>query len=271
MQPVACACHIQAGFILMQDLRPTEGGFDLLLHWSQLLGTALNQPSQCAHAHWGSQQVLDHFTGALIGQQLLLHQVDAHCSHRRAILDRRSHIKRKRGSTDLLTGGAALLFCLVFDYHDALGRQINHLSTFHLQALHFAQVLPTVQTELDWVNQHHIGRRREQQGASSMSGLSSRLLLANLAQTLGLPMKAIAGGRQVTVVAVLFELFLQGLHLLSEPRHLLLHLGDQLISVRKLLLQEAFFFSQVHHFFFGSHIPTVLGSGLPSKPSSTRE
>jgi len=45
MHPVAVACHIQAGFILMQDLCPTEGGFDLLLHWCQLLGTTLHQPS----------------------------------------------------------------------------------------------------------------------------------------------------------------------------------------------------------------------------------
>ena len=75
----------------------------------------------------------------------------------------------------------------------------------------------------------------------------------------------------MTVVAVHVELLLQALHLLSEPRHLLLHLGDQLISLRKLLLQEGFFFSQGHHFFFGCQVPTVLGSGLPSKPSSTRE
>jgi hypothetical protein len=271
MHPVACACHIQTGFILMQDLRPTEGSFDLLLYWCQLLGTALHQPSQCADAHRGSQQILDHFAGALIGQQLRLDQVDAYSSQRRAILHRRSHIKRKRGGADLLTPGAALLFCLVFNYHDPLGRQINHLSTFHLQALHCAQVLLAVQTGLDWVNQHHIGRRREQQCASSMSRLSTGLLLANLAQALGLPMKAVGGRWQVTVVAVLVELLLQGLHLLSEPRHLLLHLGDQLITLSKLLLQEAFFLSQGNHFFFGCHGFTVLGSGLPSKPSSTRE
>src|SRR6266516_2741496 len=84
-------------------------------------------------------------------------------------------------------------------------------------------------------------------------------------------MKAIGGGRQVTIVAVLLELLLQGVHLLSQQHDLLLHVGDHLISLRKLLLQQTLFLSQVHHFFFGCHVPTVFGSGLLGKPSSTRE
>jgi hypothetical protein len=59
------------------------------------------------------------------------------------------------------------------------------------------------------MNQHHIGRRRKQQGASSMPRLSSWLLLTFRTQTLGLPMKAIGRGWQLTIVAVLVELFLQ--------------------------------------------------------------
>ena len=70
----------------------------------------------------------------------------------------------------------------------------------------------------------------------------------------------------MTVVAVLVELFLQGLHLLLQQHHLVLHLSDQRVSLRKLLLQQALFLSQVNHFFFGCHIPTVFGSGLVGKP-----
>ncbi len=75
----------------------------------------------------------------------------------------------------------------------------------------------------------------------------------------------------MTVVAILFELLLQGMHLLSQQHDLVLHVGDHLISLRKLLLQEALFLSQVDHFFFGCHVPTLFGSGLLGKPSSTRE
>ena len=99
-----------------------------------------------------------------------------------------------------------------------------------------------------------------------MPGLPAGLLAAALAQALGLAMKSIRGGRQVTVVAVLVELFLQGLHLLLQQHHLVLHLSDQRVSLRKLLLQQALFLSQVNHFFFGCHIPTVFGSGLVGKP-----
>jgi hypothetical protein len=71
-----------------------------------------------------------------------------------------------------------------------------------------------MQTGLDGVNQYHIRRRREQQGASSMSKLSSWLLLAFRAQTLRLPMKAVSGRRQMAVVANFLQALFQGLHLL---------------------------------------------------------
>jgi hypothetical protein len=84
-------------------------------------------------------------------------------------------------------------------------------------------------------------------------------------------MKPIRGGRQVTVVAVLVELLLQGASLLSKPRDLVPQLSDQRVSLRKLLLQQALFLSQVNHFFFGCHVPTVFSSGLVGKPSGARE
>lgn len=74
----------------------------------------------------------------------------------------------------------------------------------------------------------------------------------------------------MTVVAVLVELLVQGMHLLSQQHELVLHLRDQRVSLRKLLLQQALFLSQGNHF-FGCHVPTLFGSGLFSKPSSTRE
>ncbi len=235
MHPVALACYLESCFILMQHLCPTERSFNLVFHRLQLRGTALDQPLQGAHAHRGSQQVLDHFTGALIRQQLRLDQIDAHCSKRRSLLHRRSHVFGERRAADLLTTGAALLLRLVFDHHHALGRQIQHLAAFHGQALHLAQFSLTVLAVFDRVNDHRIGRLRQLQGVSCMTGLASGLLAASRAQALGLPMKAIRGGRKVAVVTVLLELFLQCLHLLVQKRDLLLHLGTLFISLRQLL------------------------------------
>jgi len=166
---------------------------------------------------------------------LLLHQVDPHRSKGRSILHRRTHILRKCGDADLLTARTALLFGLVFDHQHALGRQINHLSAFHGQALHFAQIPLAVLAVLNRVHDHTIGGLRQLQRASRMTRLSPSLLATLLAQTLGLPMKAIRGWRQVAVVAVFLELVLQRLHLLTEHSLLLLHLGDQLISLHQLL------------------------------------
>jgi hypothetical protein len=104
---------------------------------------------------------LNHFTRALIRQQLLLHQIDAHRSQRRSILHRRSHILRERSHADLLTSWTAFLLGLVFDHHDTLGRQIQDLTAFHLQALHLAQVSLTVLALLYRVHDHRIGDRRE--------------------------------------------------------------------------------------------------------------
>jgi hypothetical protein len=164
-----------------------------------------------------------------------------------------------------------LLLRLVFNHHHALRGQIDDLAAFHLQAFHHTQILLTLLARLDGVNYHQIGRLREHQGPSWMPGLASSLPPALFAQTLGLPMKAIGGGRQVTIVAVLLQLLLQGVHLLSQQHEIVLHVGDHLISLRKLLLQQALFLSQGHHFFFGCHVPTVFGSGLLGKPSRTRE
>src|SRR6266699_1346483 len=271
MHPVALAFHMQARFILMQHLRTREGGFDLLLHRLEVLGTPLHQPLKGTHAHARSQQILHHFASSFIGQQLLLDQIDSDCSKGGSILHWRSHIKRESSGTDLVTGRAVLLLCLMFDHHDTLGRQIKHLAAFHLQALHRTQILLTVVALLDRVHNHRIGSRRQLQGASQMTNLSPSLLAAFLAQALGLPMKAIGGGRQVTDVTVLVEPILQGLHLLTEQHDLLLHLDDLCILLGQLLLQQALFLSQFKHFFFGCHRATLSILSCFDKPSRTPE
>jgi hypothetical protein len=242
MHPVPLACDVEACFILVQHLRMSERGFDLLLHRRQGVGTPLHQGLECAHTHRRSQQILDHFTRSFIRQQLLLDQIDAHRPKGGSILHRRSHVLRTGSSADLLTGWAPLLFGLVFDDDDPLRRQIHDLSAFHLQAFYRAQVPLALLAALDRMHNHLIGRMREHQRASWMTGLPPWLLLAFLPQTLGLTMKAIRRGRQVTSVAIFLQALLQGLHLLLEQVNLLLQSRNQeLLLVDHRLLQTRSF------------------------------
>ena len=228
----------------MQHLSPTERGFDLLLHRFQLLGTALDEPLQGTHAHAGPQQILHHFTRALIGQQLLLHQVDAHRPNGCAILHWRSHVVRESSKADLVTTRAAFLVGLVFDHQHMLGWHIDHLAPFHVQARHLAQVSLTVLAMVYRVHNHQIGCRRHLQGVSCMTGLPSRLLAAFLAQTLGLPMKAIRGRRKMTVMTVFDKLSFQRADAFAQHRHL--------VSQSAILLSELF------QLFVCSHACTLL-------------
>jgi hypothetical protein len=252
MHPVPLACDVEARFILMQHVCLAQCGFDLLLHRFQLLGTALHQPLQGSHAHRRSQQILHHFTGALIRQQLLLDQVDAYLPNGCSILHRRTNVVRENSKADLLTSRAALLVCLMFDHQHTLGWQIDHLAPFHGQARHLAQIVLTVLAVVNRVNDHQIGRRRQLQGVSCMTGLSPRLLAASLAQTLGLSVKAIRGGWQVTVVAIFGELSFQHADAFAQSSHL--------VSQGGMLLSEL-----VHFFVFG-HACTLLACSLLCKP-----
>ncbi len=125
------------------------------------------------------------------------------------------------------------------------------------------------------MHDHRVGRRRQQQRASWVTKLSPRLLAAALAQTPRLSVKAIRGRRQMAIVTVFLELFLQRLHLLTQLLQLVLHLGNLLISLRQLLISPrqlflplTLFSSQLEQFFFGCHVATL--SAFPSFDKSSR-
>src|SRR5260370_16675904 len=101
-----------------------------------------------------------------------------------------------------------------------LSRQINDLAALHLQRCYRAQIVLTVLAVFDRVDDDRIGSLRHLQRAPWMISLSSRLLAAFLAQALGLPMKAIRGGRQVAVVAIFCFLPLPSPPTLRQPPHL---------------------------------------------------
>ena len=85
-----------------------------------------------------------------------------------------------------------------------------------------------------------------------MAGLPSGLLAASFAQTLGLSLKAVGGGRKVAVVAIFGELGFQHADAFTQQRHL--------VSQGAILLSELF-----QLFVFG-HAYTLLACSLVCKP-----
>lgn len=128
---------------------------------------------------------------------------------------------------------------------------------FHLQTRHLAQVPLTVLVGLDWTHNHQIRRLRQPQRASQMSGLASSLLLATRAQTLGLPIKAVGGWRQMAVVTLFGELSIQLVDALTELCH--------------LFSQGCMLLSELLQLFVFCHASTLLLCSLFSKLSRTPE
>src|SRR5260221_275260 len=133
-----------------------------------------------------------------------------------------------------------------------LSRQINDLAGLHLQRCYLAQIVLGVLAVFDRVDDHRIGSVRHLQRASWMISLSSRLIAAFLAQALGMPMKAIRGGRQVAVVAIFGRLRFQYAETLSQPRDL----GSQ----------GRILFSELVQFFVFGHTGTLLAFSSFCKP-----
>ena len=159
----------------------------------------------------------------------------------------------------------------MFDHHASFERHINDLSTLHLLACHCTQIVLTVGAHLHSMDDDFIRCFFQRQGRPLVACLASGFLPAWLAQTLGLSHKAIRRGGQMTVVAILLQPFLQRLHLFGERSQLLLHLDDQLLSLRQLLLQQLLFLSQLDQFFFSCHAATLSPLGHFDKLSRTPE
>ena len=126
------------------------------------------------------------------------------------------------------------------------------MAPFHLQARHLAQILLRVLAVVNRVHDHLLGRLRQLEGLSDMTGLSPWLLATFLAQTLGLSLKTIAGRRQVAVVAIFGQLGFQ--------------LADALAQSRHLLSQGAILLSELFQFFVFGHVCTLLAGSLLCKP-----
>ncbi len=62
MEPMPWACHVQAGFILMDHFRLDQRLFDLPFHLGQSGGTPSGQFTEGAFTQVDSQQIVHHFT-----------------------------------------------------------------------------------------------------------------------------------------------------------------------------------------------------------------
>ena len=102
-----------------------------------------------------------------------------------------------------------------------------------------------------------------------MTCLTSGLLAALLAQTLGLPLEAIGGGRQMAIVTVFRQACVQVFDLGGEKGNLLALPVDQVLLIAYVLPQLGILLSQLG--FFGRHGSTVVAFSSSGKPSRTPE
>jgi hypothetical protein len=240
-----------------------------LLHGRVILDSHfLERISQVANT---GQQLLHHLAGASQGQQLLLDQVDRHGCNPWAILHRRTHLCGKGGDGDLLALRTLFLLAVMLPHQQTGWRHIHHLSALHHAGRDMPQVRLAVLTAFHRMHHHLIGTRREQQRFAWVTLLTTRLLPALLAQTLGLTAEPIRGGGQVAIVAIFGQPFLQRFHLLSELGHplllctqfpfqqrdLLLLSSDRFLVQAGLLSQQPILLSQLDQFFFCCHALTL--------------
>ena len=131
MHPLALACHIQTGFILMDHVACDQGLFDVLLDLGQIAGAPQGQVAERALAQRDGKHVLHHLAGACQGKQLLLDQVDRYGRNPWAILHRRTNLGGKRGDGDLLALRTLFLLAVMLPYQQTGWRYIHHLSALH--------------------------------------------------------------------------------------------------------------------------------------------
>ena len=121
--------------------------------------------------------------------------------------------------------------------HNQTGwRHIHHLPTLYRDGGNMCQIRLTPLTAFHRMHYHLIGTRREHQRFAGVALLTAWLLSALLAQALGLTAETIRRGGQVAIVAIFGQPFVQRLHLLSEPGHLLLLQAKFPFQQRDLLL-----------------------------------
>ncbi len=257
MLPIPLACNVEAGFILMDDVRLDQGLFDLLLDFHQLCRTSLDQLAERAFTHLHSQQVAHHLTGSGQRHQLLLVQIHCCCGEVGSILDGSRGLVRKRSRSDVLTGRTLFVLSTVFA-DDQMGRRdIDDLSALHMTGRNGVQILLTGFTVFHALLNHFLRGRRPLQARPRMSWLPSRWLLALFAQAFWLPCETIRRRRQMTIVAVFREPILQGFHLLSLVGYLFLELFNQLSLLLDHLSQHGILLSKLSQFFFWSHAFTL--------------
>jgi hypothetical protein len=103
----------------------------------------------------------------------------------------------------VLAGGTVLFFDSVFGDEHPLHRQVNHLASLWQQRRLGPQILLAGCTVMHWIHLQVIRRVYQAEMMPLVSSLSSRLLATLLAQTLGLAMEVVSGGRSAAVTTIL--------------------------------------------------------------------
>ena len=160
---------------------------------------------------------------------------------RGSILHGSIHLRRKRGTRHVLAGGTVLFFDSMFGDEYPHHRQVKHLASLWQQSRLGPQILVAGGTVMHGIHLQVIRRVYQAEVMPCVSSLSSRSLATRLAQTLGLAMEVISGGRSATVPTRLGELLLQGPQLCLQSRAFCSQstiLPAELFELLDLLLQS---------------------------------
>jgi len=171
MQPLAFPLDVQPRLVKVGYLGLPNPLLDLLFDLGQALGARLHCPVQRPRRHRAAEQVAQHFTGALIRQQLIVHQVDPKGLDLFPVLHWLADRFRKLPLGRLLATRTPLALSLVLNHLQLHRRKVKHLPPFRLAHLLALQRCPTILTLRRTVDDDPVRRLDHAQHAARMTRL----------------------------------------------------------------------------------------------------
>src|SRR6266567_3490299 len=229
MHPVPLAANIESCFVLMEHTNLLQSGFDGVFHRDEVLSTSHDPAMQRTNRNADTHHLSKHLADPFIGQQMGLRQGDRHRLNGWAILHRSCDLLRKRCLSDGLATRTAFALGLMLGHHETWDWNVKDLTAGATPHGLNPEIVLTGATDVRSMNNDLIRSCHLDQMMPGMTLLSSRRLVAFLAQTLGLASEPIGGRRQVTVVTVFLETAFQFLHTVHQELHLVLQGGNAFI------------------------------------------
>jgi len=202
MDPPALFANSHPSFILMDHVRLDQSGFELGFYLSQLLMTGGDKGGNAACRELDSQQLLQQLARTSVGYSLAFHQIGRQGLDTCPILDRSRNGCREGRSCQVGAGWTLFFFRAMFGDPKPLGRQIDHLASLRDTCRLGTQIVVTLLTADDRVDEDLIGRLHLSQVMPTMAHLAAWFLATLLPQALGYTHEAVGGGGQTAIMTI---------------------------------------------------------------------